>query len=85
MQFSVDLDTKEDCLPWFEWFKSRGIPAAIIQIRGRFFVFRGGKVIRVRTSFAKTPYRIPAPLTYIPQTFEIVMKCNGYTREGRNK
>ena len=49
-QFTEWLPTKDSCNYWYEWFHSRGTPAAIIErVDGNYYnyaVFRRGKVMQ---------------------------------------
>lgn len=89
MQFTIELDTIEDCRFWYEWFKGRGIPAAIIRLGQNYAVFRGGSVThlnvrRLQKDGKKDYIVLPVRRTPILHPFTIIESCHGYTKKERS-
>ena len=76
-QFTSDQKHEFDCQEWFEWFESRGVPAAVIQILNGFFVFRKGTVMQKTKDGKHQAVPIEdSPVKNAP--YKILKKCNGY-------
>ena len=76
-QFTSDQPTEEACRMWFEWFQERRVPAAIVQIKDGFFVFRKGMVFKKLKD--GTHRRVPVEETPLRDSkYEILKTCHGY-------
>jgi hypothetical protein len=77
MKFTEDLQEEEDCRHWFNWFKNRGIPAAIILEGAHFSVWRQGTVGHKRSRDG-AHYVVTCGPERIDEEYHIVEKCNGF-------
>jgi len=83
MQFTHWMEHADDCAEWFDWFATRGIPAAVIMLRNgpcgdRFAVFRRGKIRRRDQHEGSGSIE---PKMRISGDVVVLKYCNGYRVE----
>jgi hypothetical protein len=79
MMFTYLMEQEDMCREWFEWFKQKKVPAAIIRFGKNYAVFRRGRILR---RFHDKTVEIECPNTPLSETLlagaEIIDSCHGY-------